>query len=311
MPAFTLGLILLLVLAAASWVLLPDFWARQLLRLSRARAGLSSHHTVVGDIRWHCLSGGRRGPTLLLLHGFGADTSCWLRIAPLLRPHFSLLIPDLPGFGESEPPQSLKFGIDTQADRLDAFLADLGVEQCIVAGNSMGGYLAAALATRDPERVRALWLLAPLGVRSAEPGAMLSAIDAGDLEQLQVRSVRHFRTRILPTMFSSRPRLPGPLIRSMAHSAMARQNETPRMLHETRFDSEPLESIAERISIPVLLQWGEDDQVVSPAGMPVLKSVLASASSALTPHCGHLPMLERPNESADLFLEFAREHALN
>lgn len=310
MSAFALSLALLLAFIAASWVLLPRVWARLIIGVSRFRAGLSSKHIGVDQIRWHYLQGNGERPTLLLLHGFGADTSCWLPIAPLLRPHLSLLIPDLPGFGESEPPEHLEFDIDTQAERLERFLTKLGVERCIVAGNSMGGYLAAALAAREPDRVRALWLLAPLGVRAVRPGAVLSDIDAGNLDQLQIESVNQFRQVVLPTMYSTHPDLPGPLIRAMAHAAMTRKHETPRMLREARFESEPLESIATRIEVPVLLQWGEDDQVVNPAGINILQRAFGNATAALTTDCGHLPMLERPIESARLFIRFAETQNL-
>ena len=304
-------LLLAAALAAAvvSWFTAPGLWASILIGMARRRSGLASQDIDVGGIHWHYLHGGN-GPLLLLLHGFGADSSCWLRLAPLLRPHFSLLIPDLPGFGESERPENLPFAIPAQAGRLAKFLDALGVEKCIVAGNSMGGYLATQLAADDSRRVPALWLLAPLGVRNAPLGQVLQAIDSGDPGFLQISSERQFRERIVRTMFSQPLWIPGPLVSHLARIAIAMKDVAPRMLAEVRFDSEPLESIAGRVIQPTLLQWGSDDQVVNPAGLPVLQQALRDAASVLMKDCGHLAMLERPRESARCFLDFLDERGL-
>jgi pimeloyl-ACP methyl ester carboxylesterase len=307
MPQLTLILALLTALAVASWFAAPRWWARILLALARRRAGLVSRIIEIENIRWHFLEGGR-GPTLLLLHGFGGRADNWDRLAPLLGPRFHLVIPDLPGFGESEPPDRLRFDIESQAERLSQFLDAVGIDRCLVAGNSMGGYLATALAAGEPDRVELLWLLAPLGVRSVEPGEMLRAIDSGDTEYLQISSLRQFRERFIPMMFSSNTWFPGPLVKAMADSAMAVRDQAPRMLQEVRFESEPLEAIAKRVSRPVLVQWGEDDRVVNPAGGSVLRRVFADAECVQTERCGHLPMWERPRESARCFFEFLDAH---
>ena len=309
MSGLTIFFALLVVTVVARWYLATDLWTRMLLRLGRQRAGIESRTVQVDGIRWHYLAGGK-GPTLLLLHGFGADTSCWLPLATIIRPRFSLLIPDLPGFGASEPPQKLHFDVETQVLRLGNFLDELGVNKCLVAGNSMGGYLATALAAREPSRVRGLWLLAPLGVNAVPPGNELEAIDTGKVQAGQVYSVQQFRQQVLPTMFSRKRWLPYPLLRSLAKSAISRRDVVPRMLAEVRFESETLESFATGVRKPVLIQWGQNDQIVNPAGLAILEAAFPDATGVITKDCGHLPMLERPRESARLFLDFLNEKRL-
>lgn len=296
-------------LAVASWFLAPRPWARLLLGAARRRAGLVSRSTDIEGVHWHYLEGGR-GPTLVLLHGFGGSSDNWDRLAPLLGPRFRLVIPDLPGFGDSEPPARLRFDIESQVERLLKFLDTLGVERCLVAGNSMGGYVATALAARAPARVQMLWLLAPLGVRSIEPGEMLSAVDSGKLEYLQISSQRQFRERVMPMMFSRKRWVPGPLVRSLGERAIAIREEAPRMLREVRFESEPIEDMSARVHQPVLVQWGDGDRVVSPGGREILARVLSHAETVLTERCGHLPMWERPRESAAQFLHFLARHVV-
>lgn len=293
----------LLALAIASWFLAPRPWARLLLAIARRRAGLVSRTTDVDGVCWHYLEGGR-GRALVLLHGFGGSADNWDRLAPLLGPRFRLVIPDLPGFGESEPPGRLRFDIETQVDRLSKFLDALGVERCIVAGNSMGGYVATALAAREPGRVEMLWLLAPLGIRSIEPGEMLDSIDSGHSDYLPISSVKQFRKQIMPMMFSKKTWVPGPLAKVLGERAIAIREDMPRMLHEVRFESEPIEAMAAGVPQPVLVQWGDRDRVVNPAGRAVLGKVFQHAQTVVTRHCGHLPMWERPRESAGAFRDF-------
>ena len=310
MTAAAVSIIVLLVALVGSWFLAPAFWATQLLRLWRRHAGLYSQTASVNGIRWHFLRGGQ-GPTLLLLHGFGADTSCWLPLAAILGQRFSLLIPDLPGFGESEPPHELHFSIRHQTQRLIDFLDNLEVEECLVAGNSMGGYLAASLAATDPARVRGIWLLAPLGVKAVPPGKALEEIDSGQARAGQVNSISQFRDEFLPSMFYRKIRIPYPLLRMQAEHAISRQDVVPWMLAQARFESEPLESIAKQVRQPTLVQWGENDQIVNPAGLPLLDEAFENSSVSYTPECGHLPMFERPGESSQLFLKFLRDNDLS
>ena len=309
MPAFAVVLLVLLAALVTSWYLYPKPWAGLLLGLWRKRLGLSSCTVSVDGIRWHFLRGGK-GPVLVLLHGFGADAGCWLPLASKIGQQFSLVIPDLPGFGQSEPPQKLRFNIEAQARRLMAFLDELDISECLVAGNSMGGYLATQLADLDPDRVRALWLLAPLGVRAVPPGAALEAIDSGKAQAGKINSVAHYRREFLPTIFNSEVRFPYPILAMQARSAMARQAVVPEMLRQARFESEPLESIARRVEHPTLVQWGDRDQIVSPAGLPVLEKAFRNVTASLIRDCGHLPMFEKPDESTRLFMEFLEHNHL-
>ena len=306
MPVLAIFIIILAALAA-SWFLAPGMWTQILLTTMRRRLGLKAHSIVAGGLRWHYLSGGR-GPVLVLLHGFGGDAHNWLNLARSLRHRFTLVIPDLPGFGDSAPPKNLRFDMDSQAVRLEQFVESLDLQPCIFVGNSMGGYIATALAVRRPELIKGLWLLAPLGVRAVEPGKILRQIDLGDLDYLQIRSVTDYRANTIAHMFHRRPWIPGPIVRVLANRARALQDEAPRMLNEARFDSEPLESLAQRVNQPVLLQWGAQDQVTNPAGLEVLNLAFPNAQGELIPDCGHLPMVECTQACERLFRAFYAQH---
>ena len=149
------------------------------IRAQRARAQLveKTVHVDGHDIRY--LDSGS-GEPLLLIHGFGANKDNWIEIAPRLFRHFRLIIPDLPGFGDSTRDPDARYDIDTQCERLHQFIDELKFEKVHLAGNSMGGYLSGVYAARFPERVNSQWLLAPAGVESAERSEFFEQAERGD-----------------------------------------------------------------------------------------------------------------------------------
>ncbi|MBK9291420.1 MAG: alpha/beta hydrolase [Bacteroidetes bacterium] len=85
------------------------------------------------------------GPAMILLHGYPFDGRIWLPFAHKLAGDFRLIIPDLPGFGKSQKPDT-QLNMNVMAWNVSALIKHLGLGQFVVAGHSMGGYVALALA---------------------------------------------------------------------------------------------------------------------------------------------------------------------
>jgi haloacetate dehalogenase len=106
---------------------------------------------------------GGSGPPLLLLHGFPQSHVCWHRVAPLLAPHFTIVAPDLRGYGDSAKPASdrehLAYSKRVMAQDQVAAMAALGFERFGVAGHDRGGRVAHRMALDHPERVRKIAVL--------------------------------------------------------------------------------------------------------------------------------------------------------
>lgn len=295
-------LALALIGMVASWYLLPGLWARLLTFLGRVMTGLRSRTRTIDGVRWHYLEGGR-GPVLVLLHGMAAESDHWLAVAGNLRRHFRLLIPDLPGFGASEPAAKLSFRIADQATRLGAWLDDLGVDQCCLAGNSMGGWIISEFAARNPDRVQALWLQNPLGVMSSKPSEMLQAIARGERNPFSVSSMAEFR-QLADGVLKRKYYLPYPLVRTAYRLARRLHPHIDRMQDEVIGQSEPIEKLAPHLTMPVLIEWGQEDRAVHVSGADVLHPLLPRSEVVIRAGVGHLPMLESPYESARHFLDF-------
>ncbi len=130
-------------------------------------AGLHLTTRTVGDTRLRVLGADDAGdgPPHLLLHGLGASSLSWVEVAGALAGRGPVLAPDLTGFGLSEPPADHRVTVETAVDGAIALLDDLvdewGHDRVILHGNSLGGYLAALVAARHPDRVAGLVLASP------------------------------------------------------------------------------------------------------------------------------------------------------
>jgi len=131
--AVVLGLVGFLYLA-------PEQATRLALDAERSHAGLTRKEITLPDgLRYVYLEGGS-GETLILLHGFGADKDNFTRVARWLTPHYRVIAPDLPGFGESSHPADADYGPAVQAERMHQLaLALVRLHQRRLAGRAIAG----------------------------------------------------------------------------------------------------------------------------------------------------------------------------
>lgn len=127
--------------------------------------GFEARDFDVDGIRVHARTGGRKGaPPLLLLHGFPQTGALWQRVAMRLAPHFSLVIPDLRGYGRSaqalpDTPEHVHHSKRAMAQDLAGLMQQLGHARYGVCGHDRGGRVAHRLALDHPQAVQRLALL--------------------------------------------------------------------------------------------------------------------------------------------------------
>jgi len=122
----------------------------------------SEHRVVSAGAEIFARIGGK-GPPLLLLHGFPQTHAMWHRIAPSLMEHFSCVMPDLRGYGQSSCPPNTSdnsaYSKRAMAEDMVALMASLGHRRFAVAGHDRGGRVAYRLALDRPEAVACLAVL--------------------------------------------------------------------------------------------------------------------------------------------------------
>tara|TARA_B100000214_G_C23720484_1_gene514077 strand:- start:216 stop:650 length:435 start_codon:yes stop_codon:yes gene_type:complete len=118
----------------------PDFYFNLSLMFARKNANLEIKEVYIEGKRVVYLDSGGDGENLILLHGFGADKYNWMLVAPLLKNKFRLIIPDIPGFGESEYADNLSYNLDAQVNRLEFFIEAIGCKQYHIGGIRWEGF---------------------------------------------------------------------------------------------------------------------------------------------------------------------------
>ncbi|MBL0182390.1 MAG: alpha/beta hydrolase [Chitinophagaceae bacterium] len=98
-----------------------------------------------------------KGRPVILIHGFGEDGEIWNKQVDFLKDHFQLIIPDLPGSGQSELIKDMS--IEGMAEVIKAILTEEKIEQCDLIGHSMGGYITLAFAEKYPHMLSSFGLV--------------------------------------------------------------------------------------------------------------------------------------------------------
>jgi pimeloyl-ACP methyl ester carboxylesterase len=230
---------------------------------------------------------------LVLLHGFPFDSTLWAPVRALLSPELVVYAPDLPGFGQM-PPLEAPLSIERLADWLAHWLTERGVDQAVVAGHSMGGYVALAFKARYGNRVRGLGLLHSM----ADP-------DSPEKRLSRDAQVAHLRANGAAWLA---PRLITPLV-AEAHAEELRASLA---VFVDKAAALPIETLIATIGAlrdrldttavlrkpqPLLLLGGALDPVVSLATLDchvALSGQPAAVCRVVLPTAAHLGMLEEP-----------------
>ena len=104
------------------------------------------------------------GPSLLMLHGFFGEKTCWLPLIELLQSQFRCISLDMLGFGESSKPQ-ICYDVAVEVAFVRQVVEQLNIEPCCIIGHSFGGWVASAYSLKYPNSVSSLVLAAPAGIR--------------------------------------------------------------------------------------------------------------------------------------------------
>lgn len=273
--------------------------ARVLAAATRAEArayGLRERRVDVGETSLAVLDGGPAdAPAVVLLHGFTADRVVWLRFAKhLLRDH-RVVIPELAGHGATGFVGGADYSAPAQAERVATMLDRLGIERAHVAGNSMGGFVAATLAIARPGLVRSLLLSDAVGVASPEPSeAELQIREGGNPFLLD--DVADFPAFYAMTM-ARPPYVPGFVRAAIAADYVSRRDHYEEIFTDL-YGVATLDDRLGEITAPTLVMWGEQDRLVHPSTAQVWSDGIAGARVVRYPDAGHMPMLELPRRTA-------------
>ena len=301
-PTIVIAALAVVIIAPIAFVhLAPAKMLRLVVDFERQRSGLARKQIDLSDgLRYVYLEGGR-GEPLMLLHGFGADKENFTRVARFLTQRYRVIVPDQLGFGESSHPQGADYSPIAQAQRARALVQALGIQNLHLGGSSMGGQIALTYAASYPTEVKSLWLLDPAGVWSAPESELRKIIRETGQNPLMARTEDEF-ARTFALAMNDPPFIPRPFLDVMAQARM--RNFALENLIFRQLAGDSVEARVTGLAIPALIVWGDRDRVLNPASAEVLHRLLPRSQVVIMPGVGHLPMVERPRQTAEDYLRF-------
>ncbi|GIV88443.1 MAG: alpha/beta hydrolase [Chloroflexus sp.] len=241
--------------------------------------GAQIHYTDVGS-----------GLPVVLLHAFPLSSALWRTQLTTLTDRFRMIAPDLRGFGNS-PPIPLPQSLDDYAADVIALLDALGIERAVVAGLSMGGYIAFAILRQAPERIGGLLLA---DTRATADTDTARANRAANAELVLREGSAALAERLLPNLLA--PTAAESLRAELQAIAAANPPESiAAALHAmaARPDST---SLLSQIRVPVTVVVGAEDTLTPPSEARTMHEAIPGSRFVVIPGAGHLSAIERPAE---------------
>jgi pimeloyl-ACP methyl ester carboxylesterase len=177
----------------------------------------------------------------------------------------------------------------------------MGLKKFHLAGNSMGGLIAGVYAATYPDEILSLGLLDPGGVISAEPSRLSLELEKGN-NPLVVESASDY-DELMAFVFVNPPPLPDPLKSYLIETALESKDFNNKVFIEATPGNQ-LETVMGEIRAKALILWGDTDRVFPASSAQVLQKGIEDSRVIILKDCGHLPMLERPEEAAQHYMEF-------
>lgn len=231
---------------------------------------------------------GGSGPALVFLHGAGGLSEDDPLLARLAASH-RVLAPELPGFGQSSGEELLEDMLDFTLHGLDV-LGCLDVERPVLVGHSLGGMIAAEMASVCPAAVSALALLAPAGLwLDDQPAADIFSVLPHDLPALLFHDPSRAATRGMD--FSDDQALIDFFVDNARRLGTAGKLLFP-------IPDRRLSKRLYRLRAPALILWGESDRVMPPVYASAWAGHLRSARVVTVPEAGHMLNVEQPDAVA-------------
>lgn len=247
------------------------------------------HTAQVGGFTITYLKGGaqRDLEPVLFLHGLGGAGK-WESFHMALGTVTMTLVPVLPGWQEGQAPLT---SVGDYARLMAEFLDAVGLARVILAGHSIGGWIAMHLATEHPERISRLVLIAPMGLDVPEAAtADLASLDEEEFGKRTFGKLGLIATAN-PYGFGAEwqsVRQGQEFERQWKGSGLVAQ------LAGGRHADPALTDAMRSVRFPTLLVWGREDGIVPARQGELLHSRIAGSTLVLVDRAGHLPMVEKP-----------------
>jgi len=242
------------------------------------------------------------GPAIVLLHGFPESGVLWQQVWPELAERFTILVPDLPGSGQSGRGRE-KVTMESMAEVVNGMLEAENIDSAVFAGHSMGGYVSLAFAAKYGQKVKGLSMVHSTAYGDDEEKKnnrrkVIELIRKGGREA--------FIRQMIPALFSpsTREARPG-IVEKQVESGLQLEAESLIAYYEAMIERPERTDMLTGAGFPV--QWiiGKDD-----TGVPFTKGLQQCTLTSVNfvsvyNMCGHMSMLENSKKLVKDLADFA------
>ncbi|PKB73518.1 MAG: hypothetical protein BZY75_01485 [SAR202 cluster bacterium Io17-Chloro-G7] len=247
----------------------------------------------VGGIDVQMFSGGS-GPALLFLHGAGGNAG-WQPYHEELAKSHTVYAPSMPGFNGTPRPDWV--GSITDVCHFNQELvAALGLDQYVLMGASMGGWVAAEMAAMDRHQIKALVLIDAAGIKP-ENGEIAEIFMVGNDTRLKLR----FYDTSQVENYDQYTQALTPEQSDVQHSNQAMAS---RLCWRPYLHNPSLSHYLAKVSTPTLVVWGKQDAIIPEECGVQYQKALPNATLKVIDHCGHSPQVEKPQEFQSAVSDF-------
>jgi pimeloyl-ACP methyl ester carboxylesterase len=256
-----------------------------------------------------------QGPPVILLHGFGASAYSWRFLGPALAENHRVFTLDLKGFGLSDKPADGKYAVSDQADLVAAFIRTRDLHDLVVMGHSMGGGVTLmayfTVAGDNPTRVKKLVLIDSAGYPQKMPWFIRFArIPLVNSVGTRLLSPRFATAMVLRKCYYNKDKITEEQIDTYAYYGSlpgAREAVVATAQQIVPDDIEAVTDQYKTISVPVLIIWGAEDEVVPVSVGKNFKRDIPGSELVILPKCGHIPPEEEAAATTRIVKEFLKK----
>jgi len=247
---------------------------------------------TVQDIATHIFEAGPpAAPPLLYVHGIHVG-NLWLDYHNALAQNFHVFAPDIPGFGLTERPDWMRDMSDYILFFRD-LLNELALDQVMLVGHSLGGWMAAELAIWYPERVKKLVLSNAAGIRVK--GTPIADIFAMNPQELVAAC--------FDNLMAAMPLMPAEFNIDYLLAQYRERTTLASLAWNPSYDPK-LERRLARVKCPTLIIWGQNDRLIPPVYADAYHRLIPNSQLVKLDGTGHMPMFEKHQEWSSIICEF-------
>lgn len=239
---------------------------------------------------------------LLLLHGTSSSLLTWDKWTEMLKPYHRIIRIDLPGFALTGPNLQQDYSMQYYCEFLSVFLRNLGIKQCYVAGNSLGGSIAWNFAVASPETVKKLILIDAGGysVKGKRSGGALGfQLARMPIIKNLVRYVtpRSIVAKSLQDAYGDDSKVTDKLVDIYFDMTLREGNRVALIARMSQMWTNDATKI-KQIQTPTLILWGDLDQLIPVEHAELFHQDIKGSQVIIYPKVGHVPMEEIPEQTA-------------